>query len=322
MSENYYDNTVEEQKNKPPVDTAGLLLPQIYLIGRILGTVPVEHKLGTNLYGWSDYLIDKPLKISRYEDSGQTVHYRRIDKSDSQIWLTNIRPGNLKDTKETIVPTGKKRSLDSVSTYVKNDTDGEVTKSGKVTWEKNSFESKTKALELGFRQSLKQMIRVGNETTYVGSETTVEIETKQTTSNEEKKQSGERSEYESSYSVKLQPHSELKVTGTRVIQPSELVLEGSGDLDYSIEFGKRGGGHWARRKGKYRRYWSFNSKEDLIRVFEGRGERDLDGALYFRENPVPEWLLRLLKAPPSHNGYRTKTPFDETVDEHFRFEEV
>ena len=88
-------------------------------------------------------------------------------------------------------------------------------------------------------------------------------------------------------------------------------VTGIGQLTHGIRIGKFKGGYFSHKRGeggkKYSRSLSWSSFEDFMSALKGEAARDVELALYFRDNPPPKWLISRLEEP-LEIPYKAETP--------------
>ena len=98
---------------------------------------------------------------------------------------------------------------------------------------------------------------------------------------------------------------------SRTTQPTAMRVTGIGELTHGIRIGKFQGGYFSHKRGeggkKYSRSLSWSSFEDFMAALKGEAARDVELALYFKDNPPPKWLIGRLEEP-LEIPYKAETP--------------
>ena len=289
-------------------DAADILRERAQLIAHAVRKIS-----GDLLWRWWDYDWHEDLKVSTYQDGGALIRFNRQADRNAQIELSNIRPtGQLRDEKIEEIPLGRLVVVDGVTIEASN-WDGLVELPISYDGRFAKTTSKEEALALGFKQniSVEATFSQGGEAAQFKFEQkiTTSSETSQdtttTTASEESEDRG------AGLSPVVPPGCDIDFHMSRTTQPTAMRVTGIGQLTHGIRIGKFKDGYFSHKRGKggkkYSRSLSWSSFEDFLAALKGEAARDVDLALYFRDNPPPKWLIPRLEEP-LEIPYKAETP--------------
>ena len=308
-------------------DIADILMRRATLIGEAVKRVPDRL-----LWRWVDYSESHGLKVNGYHDGGQRIDFRRKNDEQAALYLTSIRPvADIRgETESEAVPNGEPFTQWAEEGYFRNvkertpDIQDQIIRgllpndydlldytytahfSETLSWE----ESK----ELGFREAISNTfsVEVGGDVYggKVSNETTAEFEATQNQSST--KSDAEEQGDEESFSIRIGPGEERRISAKRQVGPMKYVITGWGDLEHGIIIGKHWDGKWQGHRGKrlYPRHAEWASFADFLAVIKGSGPRDLALAQWFRDHPAPKWLIDQLEKPLDQ-PFRQDVPYDD-----------
>ena len=223
---------------------------------------------------------------------------------------------------------------------------GVIERSYRANFSDHKLSTVSESFEAGFKEAFKLTIGTGDASP-VKAEAEISTEFSQTLSNATGSEEGSSVERESAYSIRVQPESDVKVWAQRAVQPQKVTLSGSGEIDHSITIGKmkwkvrellvlknkfnnpskviehiNNGRAYARKDGKgkrtYDRFARWDSFQDFMLVIKRESPRDYPFAEHFRENPVPDWIIKALEEP-LENSFRQDVQYDAVTEEILKY---
>ena len=127
--------------------------------------------------------------------------------------------------------------------------------------------------EIGFREAISNTfsVEIGGDVYggKVGNQTTAEFESTQTSGSSEG--GDEEAGDEESFSIRIAPGQERRITAKRTVLPMKYIITGWGDLEHAVHIGQRPGhNRWASRKGKggriFHKSLHWDSFADFLKV--------------------------------------------------------
>ena len=289
-------------------DAADILEERAQLIAHAVRKVS-----GDQVWRWHEYDWHEDLQVATFEDGGTLIRFKRQTDKYAQVELSNIRPtGVLRNEKIEEIPLGRAKVVDGVTIEASNwDGLAELPISYDGRFGKTT--SKEEALALGFKQnvSVEATFSQGGEAAQfkfeqkitIGSETSQETTT--TTGSQESEDRG------AGLSPVVPPGCDIEFHMSRTTQPTAMRVTGIGELTHGIRIGKFKDGYFSHKRGKggkkYARSLRWSTFEDFLAALKGEAARDVELALYFRDNPPPSWLIRRLEEP-LEIPYKAETP--------------
>lgn len=308
-------------------DNADILMNRFTLIGETVRHVP--DRLLWRLGGYSYH---DGLRVNGYHDGGTFIDFRRKNDEKAALWATNIRPVSeiRGETESKAVPNGAPYTQWAEEGYFHNVKvrTPEVLEQIKGGLLPNDYDildytytahfaetlSWEESKELGFREAISNTfsVEVGGDAYggKVSNETTAEFESTQNQSSS--KSDAEEQGDEESFSVRIGPGEERRISAKRQVGPMKYVITGWGDLEHGISIGKHWDGKWQGHRGKklYPRSAHWDSFADFLSVIKGGGPRNLDLAQWFKDHPAPKWLIAQLEKP-LNQPFRQDIPYDD-----------
>lgn len=256
--------------------------------GRLIG----EALAGSPVYRWGDY--SRAEDLHGWQESEEMVGYTRAGDGNARLHLFNVTPVGVRGLTESDPVVLDSKVIDALDAKLYNLAGISRDLEQDYTADFGETESKEDSFKSGLTVALKTAFTFGGEAASFKNETSLEV----STTNEWGKVTirGNTVDRTVSYHLVCPPGYDMRFWATRAVEKQLVVVTGWGDLEHSIDVGKRSrssrhGWTWGREKG----YWT--TFADFLMTVRGEAPSSWNYADWFRANPVRPELMAELEEP-------------------------
>lgn len=275
--------------------------------GRLIG----EAVAGSPIYRWDGYGRGEDLHGWQHADD--EARYTREGDGKGRLHLFNIQPVDVRDLVESEPFTLDSKVIDALSTVLDNLEGRERDLEQRYTADFGNLKTKESAFKSSLTVALKTAFTFGGEASQIKNETSLEI----STTNEWEKRQGETDSVSRlvEWDLAAPPGYSLRFHGQRKVSKQRVTVSGWGDLEHSIQIGKRAKsrGRWGWGAGAG--YWT--TFADFMRTIKGEAPDSWNYAGWFREHPVAPSLIEALEEP-ARVPFTMDLEFDHVTDTRLR----